>query len=152
MTTIDTPPVVLPTDLARQLVEAEDGETLGAWTLVTRVHDSDRRWTARWNLIIQGRNGQHHSTPYEVGLTEAQDGTRPFEDDGDTVEFVPVYPTVRRVTDSVRKPVPSPHPGQDALENIESILGTYRRGNVTVDEALYLIRDRLNTDPRGTGS
>lgn len=90
----------LSTLLARDLIAERVGDGYGGWTVVANEHLGNDRWSELRRLVIRDNNGNHWATTYSMGLTEAQEGPRPWEYDL-MAQFEPVEVRTRTITEYV---------------------------------------------------
>jgi hypothetical protein len=70
----------------------QDPKTYGVTEVVENRHTGEQtRWSSVHELVIRTKDGALWMTSYTQGLTESQD-ERPFEYDGDEIEFTQVNP------------------------------------------------------------
>lgn len=59
-------------DIAEELYDSDNGETVQGWARIEDRHDGSGRWMEDRTLIIADPAGQTWGLHYQVGLTESQ--------------------------------------------------------------------------------
>lgn len=96
-------------ELAEELHESEDGDTVLRWTRVTDIRGEARRWMERHTLVIKDADDRFWGLDYEVGLTEEQPNEYPWRGTGDEpLALTRLYPHTVTTTDYRTKPPADP--------------------------------------------
>jgi len=91
-------------EIACELLDLSTGDTTEDWDgfdLKFELVQEELVDTSRWSHIYERvykdlTTGKFYSTSYSSGATECQD-QRPYEDDGEEVEFVEVMPVEKTI-------------------------------------------------------
>lgn len=86
----------IPNETARELAWCDPPATHEGFTIIENRDYDERRWVMVMELVVRDGDGELFRAFYERGLTENQD-CRPFEYEGDEIEFKPVR---RRVVET----------------------------------------------------
>ena len=80
-------------EIAEELHESSNGESVDRWTRVGDIRNSSSRWMERRTLVIKDGDGQFWGLGYEVGLTEEQESEYPWRGTGDEpLALIRLYP------------------------------------------------------------
>lgn len=84
--------MLVSTEIMKKLAYARAGKEYEGFTVMENKLEDTSRWSLHYHLVVK-HGDKFYATSYSKGSTENQDQF-PFDDEGDEIELVEVFPHV----------------------------------------------------------